>query len=185
MRPARIVVLAGVNGAGKSSVLGEMLVAAGIPFFNPDAQTRSLLQRRPELVPDQANSMIWQVMVTRLERAIAEQSSFFFETTLGAHTIPRLLAQAADSGTAVELAFVGLSGPELHIQRVAARVAAGGHDIPEAKIRERYVNSMRNLVQLIPKLTTLRVFDNSQDRDAGDPVSLVEIVDQRLVAWRP
>ena len=47
-----------------------------------------------------------------------------------------------------------------------ARVARGGHDIPEADIRRRYTRSLTNLVRLLPKLSELRVFDNS---DEGDP----------------
>jgi predicted ABC-type ATPase len=56
----------------------------------------------------------------------------------------------------------------LHIARVRARVAAGGHDIPEQTIRERYNRSRQNLIEVMPSLTELRLYDNSQD---ADPVS--------------
>jgi predicted ABC-type ATPase len=52
------------------------------------------------------------------------------------------------------------------VQRVQARVAAGGHDIPEAKIRERYETSRANLIRLLPRLASLRLYDNSAE---GDP----------------
>jgi predicted ABC-type ATPase len=58
-----------------------------------------------------------------------------------------------------------LSSPELHMARVRSRVARGGHDIPEAKIRERYDRSRINLIELMPRLTELRVFDNSFEAD--------------------
>ena len=61
--------------------------------------------------------------------------------------------------------FVGLSSPEQHIARVRARVASGGHDIPEAKIRERWDGSRRNIIALMPYLTELMVYDNSRERD--------------------
>ena len=51
------------------------------------------------------------------------------------------------------------------MQRVKERVAAGSHDIPEQKIRERYLTSRANLVRLLPHLASLRVFDNSADAD--------------------
>jgi predicted ABC-type ATPase len=54
----------------------------------------------------------------------------------------------------------------MHIARVRERVASGGHDIPEAMIRERWESSRRNLVILMPRLTELRVFDNSNGRDS-------------------
>jgi predicted ABC-type ATPase len=66
----------------------------------------------------------------------------------------------------VHVWFAGLSSPELHLQRVQARVAAGGHDIPEAKIRERYETSRANLIRLLPLLASLRLYDNSAE---GDP----------------
>ncbi len=78
----------------------------------------------------------------------------------------RLLHQALSKKMEVRIWYVGLATPELHIARVRARVAAGGHDIPETKIRERYESSRLNLVDLMPKLTELRLFDNSEE---GDP----------------
>jgi predicted ABC-type ATPase len=100
-----------------------------------------------------------------LERAISERLDFVFETTLGGHTISGLLEQALSQKIEVRIWYVGLASPELHIARVRSRVAAGGHDIPEAKIRERYENSRLHLVELMPKLTELRVFDNSEEAD--------------------
>ena len=61
--------------------------------------------------------------------------------------------------------FIGLRSPELHAARVRSRVARGGHDIPEEQIRERYDRSRINLIELLPRLTELRVFDNSFEAD--------------------
>ena len=54
-----ITVLAGVNGAGKSSVAGAYIRAAGGDYFNPDEFTRSLLRQNPGLDPAEANSLAW------------------------------------------------------------------------------------------------------------------------------
>ena len=152
-----ITVLAGVNGAGKSSVAGAYLRAAGGDYFNPDEFTRSLLRQNPGLDPAEANSLAWMRGKESLEHAIVAGTDFVFETTLGAQTIPHLLARAAKDGLAVKIYFVGLASVEHHLRRVAARVAAGGHDIPEAKIRERWENSRLNLVRLLPHLAELMV----------------------------
>jgi hypothetical protein len=64
-----------------------------------------------------------------------------------------------------------LSSPELHIARVRSRVARGGHDIPDAKIRERYDSSRLNLIQLLPNLTELRAYDNSREADPCEGVA--------------
>jgi len=164
-RTNQIRVFAGVNGAGKSSVLGEAFARAGGSFFDPDRVTRELLAANPSMSLDAANSEAWTMGRSRLERAIAERRDFAFETTLGGTSITALLERAAALGQDVEMAYVGLDSVERHIARVRARVAAGGHDIPEPRIRERYHTSRHNVVRLLPSLNRLRVWDNSAEAD--------------------
>ena len=163
MKPARIVVLAGVNGAGKSSVAGAALRAAGGEFFDPDVAARELLAANPGLAALAANALAWEIGRSRLERALTEGESFAFETTLGGKTICGLLLAGAARGAEIHLSFVGLASPELHIARVRQRVAAGGHDIPTEKIRQRFTTSRENLVRLLPHLATLYLYDNSAE----------------------
>ncbi len=157
--------LAGTNGAGKSSVAGAMFRQAGADYFNPDEATARILAANPDISTAEANSVAWHEGKRLLERAIAERLDFAFETTLGGHTIRALLHEALAAGIEVRMWFVALSSPELHMARVRSRVARGGHDIPEEKIRERYDRSRINLIELMPRLTELRVFDNSFDAD--------------------
>jgi predicted ABC-type ATPase len=179
-------VLAGVNGAGKSSVAGAYIRTGGGDYYNPDEFTRSLLRQNPGLDPAAANSLAWTRGKELLEHAIAVRDDFVFETTLGANTIPRLLADAATDGMAVKIFFVGLASVEHHLRRVAARVANGGHDIPEAKIRERWEKSRLNLVRLLPHLAELMVWDNSAEANlvtgAPAPVLLLHVVDGKITA---
>jgi predicted ABC-type ATPase len=163
---AVIFVLAGVNGAGKSSVGGSVLREKGRDYFNPDDAARRIMEMTGASIND-ANARAWQEGKLRLELAIETRSSFAFESTLGGNTIPRLLRQAADTGLTVSVWFVGLSAPEQHIARMRARVASGGHSIPEEMIRQRWDGSRRNIIALMPFLTELRVFDNSEERDAS------------------
>jgi predicted ABC-type ATPase len=163
--PARITVIAGVNGAGKSSVAGTALRQSGGEYFNPDEVTRAILSAAPGLSDDKANGRAWAEGRQRLEAAIRDHAEYAFETTLGGRTITNLLFEAMDSGLEVAVFFVGLASADMHLARVRSRVVAGGHDIPEAKIRQRYTSSMANLVHLAPRLTVLRVFDNSTDAD--------------------
>lgn len=157
----RIYVLAGVNGGGKSSIGGAEFRASGADYYNPDETARELMIARPGLTPAEANAEAWRIGRTLLERAIREHLDFAFETTLGGNTITRLLAEAAKSGFEILVWYVGLASPELHIERVADRVRRGGHDIPEDVIRSRYQRSRMNLIQLLPSLASLRVYDNS------------------------
>lgn len=166
-----IYVLAGTNGAGKSSIAGAMFERAGAEYFNPDRAARLIRARQPELDQTDANSAAWHQGRRLLERAMAERRTFAFETTLGGATITGLLERALAAGLAVRVWYVGLEGAERHIARVRTRVARGGHDIPEAQIRARYDASRLNLIRLLPRLTELRVYDNSLEADpaAGVP----------------
>lgn len=165
----RIYVLAGVNGGGKSSIGGAAFRASGADYYNPDEAARELMDARPELAPGEANAAAWQTGRALLDRAIRERLDFAFETTLGGNTLTRLLGEAATSGIEIFVWYVGLESPELHVQRVAARVRMGGHSIPEEIIRRRYERSRLNLVKLLPSLAALRVYDNSghADPEAG------------------
>lgn len=154
---AEITVLAGVNDAGKSSIGGTHLGEHGGEYFNPDEIARAAMIASPGLGQRDANAFAWQEGRRRLEAAIANGSTFAFETTLGGETITRLLIEAANRGAVVRIWFVGLESIELHLQRVAARVKKGGHDIPESDIRRRWVGSHANLIRLIPHVTDLRV----------------------------
>jgi predicted ABC-type ATPase len=162
---SNIYVLAGVNGAGKSSIGGAAFRDFGADYFNPDEFAVALLMSQSTVSQTEANAAAWMHGRNLLERAIAQHLDFALETTLGGSTIPKLLMQAAAKGVAIRVWYVGLSSPELHIARVRARVAKGGHHIPETDIRRRFVHSRLNLIELLPKLAALRVFDNSTDAD--------------------
>ena len=168
-RASRVYVLAGTNGAGKSSIAGAMLLRQRVEYFNPDEAARRILAANPGISQTRANGAAWHEGKRLLERAIAERLDFVFETTLGGRTITGLLERAASLGIEVRMWYVGLSSPEHHIARVRARVAKGGHDIPESRIRERYHASRLNLIRLLLSLSELWVYDNSEeaDPDAG------------------
>jgi predicted ABC-type ATPase len=159
-----LYVLAGVNGAGKSSIGGQLLRQRGLAYFNPDEFARALANRTGQGI-EQSNAEAWRFGKELLERSIAEGRHHAFETTLGGNTIPRLIRDAANAGHRVVVWYCGLASAQLHIERVGQRVAAGGHDIPEDLIRQRWQRSRENLIALLPGLADLRVFDNSRPRD--------------------
>ncbi|OBG12983.1 ZTL protein [Mycolicibacterium celeriflavum] len=165
---SRLYVLAGVNGAGKSSIGGAMIRAAGSDYYNPDEAARQLIAANPRLDQTNANAVAWRQGTRLLERAIHERLDLALETTLGGSTIARLLSEAASEGIEVRIWYVGLSSADAHVERVRQRVRSGGHDIPEADIRRRWRHSRQNLVQLLPVLAELRVYDNSAHADPAE-----------------
>jgi predicted ABC-type ATPase len=187
MSPAPcIYVLAGTNGAGKSSIGGAMFLHQGAEYFNPDEAASRILSHNPGISQARANSEAWRQGKRLLERAIRERRHFALETTLGGNTIPKLLDAALSAGSDVRMWYVGLQNPELHIARVHSRVRKGGHDIPDAKIRERYDRSRLTLIRLMPRLTELMVYDNSREADpdtgnAPEPTLVLHMVRGRIV----
>jgi len=163
-----IYILAGTNGAGKSSIGGAMLRQEGVEYFDPDDAARLILAANPGASQEAVNSAAWHEGRRLLERAIDERLDFAFETTLGGRTITALLHRAVEEGVDVRIWYVGLASPELHIERVRGRVARGGHDIPEHRIRERYASSRLNLIRLLPSLAELFLYDNSTDADPAE-----------------
>ncbi|PYX15451.1 MAG: ZTL protein [Acidobacteria bacterium] len=170
--------LAGTNGAGKSSLMGAMLLQRGVEYFNPDHAAQRILSANPGISQLEANSAAWHEGKRLLERAITEKLDFAFETTLGGKTIANLLDKALSW-------YVGLDSVERHIARVRSRVAHGGHDIPEGKIRERYTQSRLNLIRLLPRLTELLLYDNSEEADprtgmAPEPELVLRLVQGKV-----
>jgi predicted ABC-type ATPase len=185
-RKPRIHVLAGVNGSGKSSIAGAAFREHGSDYYNPDEAARALKRANAGMTQIQANSAAWHRGREMLERSIVQRLEFAFETTLGASTIPKLLIDAARQGIEVHVWYAGLTTPELHIARVRARVARGGHDIPEEAIRRRFEHSRLNLITLLPALAALRIYDNSVEADPASgktpkPVLVLHMERRRIL----
>jgi len=160
--------------------MGAAVRAAGGDYINPDELAREVRAASPGMRVTEANAVAWLKGREQLEQVIATRGRYAFETTLGGKTISQLLEAALAAGMEVHVLYVGLKSPEQHIARVRARVARGGHDIPEANIRERFDGSRKNVIRLIPRLTSLRVFDNSleappEEGSAPAPVALFEV----------
>ena len=182
-----ITVLAGVNGAGKSSIAGKFTEAMSGSYFNPDTVALKIRALHPNISAAQANGHAWQIGKELSEEAIAEKRDYRFETTLGGRSIARLLQTAAREGHQLHIWFCGLESPELHLRRVRSRVSRGGHDIPEEKIRERWNSSRENLIRLLPAIHHLLLYDNSTEADpatgqAPCPRLLLELKSRKITA---
>jgi predicted ABC-type ATPase len=181
VKAGRIIAAAGTNGAGKSTIVGPLIRTLGGAYYNPDEYTHELAAVG---VPrEQANALAWRQGYDALQRAIDENLNFAFETTLGGSSITVELLRALAIGRPVTILYVGLGSPELHIRRVAERVARGGHDIPEVKIRERFDNSRANLLKFIGTRVEIRVWDNSRQTADGSaaPVEIFRVQNRKVL----
>lgn len=154
-------VLAGINGAGKSTAAQPLLrEALGVPSFtNADTIARGLNAFDVESEALKAG----RIMLAHLHELAKARKSFAFETTLSGRAYAKWLAELVQDGYVVHLFYYWLDSPDLAVRRVAGRVRSGGHHIPEETIRRRYSRSVSNFLTLFrPVVTTWQVYDNSE-----------------------
>lgn len=145
-RKPKAVILAGPNGAGKSTSAPELLRGAlGVPeFVNADVIAAGLSAWRPEMAAAEAA----RILLARLDALVTARTDIAFETTLAARTYVARLREWRAAGYETALLFLWLPDAETALQRVAARVRAGGHSIPESVVRTRHERGLRNFFTL-------------------------------------
>ncbi len=162
-----LIVIAGPNGSGKTSVTSKILHHEWLEdseYINPDNVARDVFGdwNDREAVLKAANYCNeWR------ERCLAEKKSHIFETVMSAIDKVDYILRAKEAGFFVRLFFVSTDSPTINAKRVAKRVINGGHDVPIPKIISRYDKSIANCVALAPHVDRLYVYDNSvEDADA-------------------
>jgi predicted ABC-type ATPase len=136
-----LVIVGGINGAGKSSVVRIMAQAeilAPATFLDPDRVTTDILAARPGISLATANFAALRFIDREIARLIGAGRSFMVETVLANHAYRRICLTAKAQGMLVRLVYIGVPTIEDAIARVALRVSKGGHDVPEADIRRRW-----------------------------------------------
>ena len=156
-----LYIISGCNGAGKTTasytVLPEVLHCK--EFVNADEIARGLSPFNPESVAIEAG----RLMLQRIEYLLVKDESFSIETTLATKSYINLVRRAQVKGYTVRLLFFWLNSPELALQRIAERVAKGGHNIPEPIVRRRYVAGICNLFHLfMSEVDSWEIYDNSR-----------------------
>ncbi len=158
----KILILAGPNGAGKTTFAREFLPHdANCPrFINADLIAYGLSPFDPELAMIRAG----RLMVEQMTSFVRRRESFAFETTLGGLRYARLIPQWRKKGYVVKLIFLRLDHPQIAIARVVARVAHGGHNVPEDVIRRRFRAGYRHFEQTHRTLVDRWIlYDNSHE----------------------
>jgi predicted ABC-type ATPase len=156
----RILILAGPNGAGKTTFAREYLpTEAGCPIFvNADLIADGLSPFNPTQAAVRSGRIMLQLIKEHVERG----ESFAFETTLAGRNYLRSIRAWRAAGYRVTLLFLSLPSPEMAISRVAARVAQGGHDVPEDVVRRRFAAGLENFEALYkPVVSDWILYDNT------------------------
>ena len=166
----RIMIIAGSNGAGKTTFAREFLPKeAGCPVFvNADLIAAGLAPFDPATAAIRAG----RLMIEEMELHVRKKRSFALETTLSGRRYARMIPQWQGIGYRIKLVFLYLQDVKIAIERVQVRVKQGGHAVPEDVIRRRYEAGWRNFQQIYRKMVdTWVLYDNSGDApvfvDAG------------------
>jgi predicted ABC-type ATPase len=156
---ARIIILAGPNGAGKTTFAREFLPneAECSVFINADLIAAGIAP----FAPEQAALRAGKLMLNEIFAQVAKQRSFAFETTLSGLNYVRHIKHWRKLGYRVSLVFLSLPNAQIALSRVAARVAQGGHNIPEKIVQRRFNAGLRNFLEVYkPLVNDWTLFDN-------------------------
>jgi len=163
-----LIVLAGPNGAGKTTFFDVFLRSRGFRFVNADLIARGLPG------DDRAAVAYRAAELAEIERRalVARADTFVMETVFSDPAGAKLdfLRDARSRGHRVAFVYIGLAGAALSQARIIQRVAQGGHDVPDDKIRKRLPRSLENATHALRFVDAGWILDNS---DADHPFQLI------------
>lgn len=158
----QMFVIGGPNGAGKSTSVKELMptLLRCEEYVNSDSIAQSLSPFHPDSVAIQAG----RLALNRIRYLAKNGIDFAFETTLASKTFLKFLNDCKRTGYIINIIFFYLNEPNLAIQRVADRVKAGGHNIPQDVITRRYKRSICNFINHYMLIAdSWFLYDNSKD----------------------
>ena len=190
-RPERPIfwIIGGPNGSGKSSLYSDVDIedfGRSVWIINPDLLSARI--RDVEVLPlETADLEAVRRIKAWIEASIRAYQTIGVETVLSTDKYRRLVHEAKRRAFEFRLIYILLNSPDRNVERVRIRVAKGGHDVPEARIRERYGRSLAQLPWFLEQADQAWIFDNSgphphriAQKQSGtitvDPDALPEIV---------
>jgi predicted ABC-type ATPase len=138
-----LIVVAGPNGSGKTTFVRDYLEQDPRAFLSADDLAAKISPDRPEAARIEAGREFSRQLRARIEAG----KSFAIESTLAGLTLQRVIQEAKEEGYWISIVFIFLESSQACVKRVRERVQKGGHDVPEADIRRRFVRSKRNFWQ--------------------------------------
>lgn len=160
-RSPELIVIAGPNGSGKTSITQKFLHhewAEGTIYINPDQIAKDKFGdwNSQESVLKAANYCAqWR------EQCLQNRVSFVFETVFSSEDKIDFLIRAKAAGFFIRVFFISTKHPSINASRITKRVMEGGHDVPITKIISRFAKSIENCEIIAKLVDRLYVYDNS------------------------
>lgn len=136
-------IIAGVNGVGKSSLIGILM------------QINSTLG----MIIDATNTDEGEA-VRRIENCLNSGVNFTQETTLSGVRTLKTVQTAREKGYRINLYYVAVNSADESLRRIENRVRKGGHDIPAEDVKRRYASRFSDLLKILPYCDTAQFYDN-------------------------
>jgi len=148
MVQSQLIIIGGANGSGKTTLARELVLIDEIAYLGADDIAREINPNHPESVAIEAARLFSQRFGEFLERG----ESLIVESTLSGLSLRKWIEKARKLNYEIKIHLVYLDSADLCVQRVAVRVAKGGHHVPEEDVRRRYLRSNRNFWNVYRKL---------------------------------
>jgi predicted ABC-type ATPase len=162
--------LAGGNGAGKSTFYQQFLASTGLPFINADILAKELDPEQPEAISYKAAKLAENLRLDLLRTGV----SFCFETVFSHPSKIDFLATAKSAGYEIILIYIHLQNDQLNQARVLQRVIEGGHSVPSEKIISRIPRTMQYVRDALSLVDVVQFYDNSSHKHPFTSIALIQ-----------
>jgi predicted ABC-type ATPase len=173
-----IIVIAGPNGSGKTSITSKILKhnwVEGCTYINPDNIAQNIYGDWNS--PDAVRKAVIYAEDLR-KKCLEKKQSLIFETVFSSQEKIEFLHNAKSEGFFIRFFFVGTDHPSINAGRIVRRVMQGGHDVPITKIINRYSKSIINCANISKMVDRLYIYDNSIE--FGEPKLLFRCKEGKL-----
>lgn len=181
MQKPILVIVAGPNGSGKTTITEKLLTHAWLEnsvYINPDiiAQEKFGGWNNTESFIKAAN-----YAQELRQNCIKNKQNLIFETVFSTQGKVDFIQLAVEAGFFVRLFFIATTDPAINTKRIAWRVEEGGHEVPMNKITSRYFKSIDNCSKVINLVDRVYIYDNSIDGVSPKLIFRVENKDSKQV----
>lgn len=161
--------LAGGDGAGKSTFYNTQLKSPGLPFINADSIAKELYPAEPESHSYDAS----KIAAHMRSKLLTSGESFCFETVFSHPSKIDFVAQAKANGYEVVLVFIHLDNISLNLARISQRVEEGGHAVPAEKVEQRIPRTLENIKTVLPLCDYVYILQNQSLGNPFEPIATI------------